>query len=114
MADEFGDNAPDLRAGFEEAASANPEPEQQPEAVQRVATRSEFEERLARHEELRAKLLTPKLVSILTPEGTTRVEVDEKEFDTAKQEFEENQRRTEYLDRRLSQRNLTREFKRSR
>lgn len=101
MSQEWNPNAPQIGQDFDNAKDNAPhEPEQQSEQIQGIATQAELEMRKAQ-----MKKLAP--LQNLTIGGTVEQAAHQKEF-------EENQARREYLDRRLNQRSLKRDFDRSR
>ena len=98
---EWNPNAPDLGHDFDAAKdNTRPGPEKTSEQVQGIATKDELEMRKNQRQ-------APVLESHLTLDGEVNKTVRQKEHD-------ENEARIKYLERRLTQRNLKREFNRSR
>jgi hypothetical protein len=101
MSQEWNPNAPDVSQEFENARdNTPPEPEQQPEQVQGIATKAELEM-------LQEQRQTPVMESHLTIGGHVEQAVGEQRHDA-------EEARIQYLNRRLNQRSLKRDFDRSR
>lgn len=98
---EWNPDAPDLKEAFENARdNTTPEPEQQPEQVQGIATKAELEM-------LEEQRRTPVLENHLDIGGHVEQDVHEQGHDA-------DEARIQYLNRRLNQRSLKRDFDRSR
>lgn len=100
MSQEWSPNAPDAGKDFDKVKDTAAKPEQQQEPIQGIATKAELEMR-------QAQMKKPAPQQNLTIGGTVEQGAHQKEFD-------ENKARIEYLERRLTQKKLKRDFDRSR
>lgn len=114
MANEWNPNAPNISENFDKVKDITPKPEQKQE-VQGTVTAKELREREIRDEELETQLSTPQFQPQMPGiDKNLQKEMSQRKFEETRNNYRENLERKQYLEKRLKQRDMTRDFRRSR